>query len=103
MRSVVERLHALEGRAQPAALVGPPADYVIDGIRVTLSGSDKLRIRLIDRLAMECYVNGEYDTGTKYGLRIYAEHSLVASVPPTFLTQTKAREWGDKLINTVRQ
>lgn len=102
-RSVLERLHALERRKPVPPGAGEARVYTVAGIEVRLSYMEQLQIRLNDGITQECYTSGEFDRAGRYGLRIYARHSLVASIPPTFLTQAQAREWGETFINTVRQ
>lgn len=103
-QSLLDRLHALEGQTRRQVPSTESVAYVVDGVSVSISNTAKLRIRLIDRISMECYAKGDYDArGRRYGLRIYVERVPVVIVPPTFLTQAQAREWGDKLVNVVRQ
>ena len=101
---MLNRLHALEGQTRQQVPSTESVAYVVDGVQVSVSATAKLRIRLIDRVSMECFASGEYDArGRRFGLRICAERVPVVIVPPTFLTQAQAREWGDKLVNVVRQ
>lgn len=104
VQSLLNRLHALEGQTRQQVPSTESVAYVVDGVQVSVSATAKLRIRLIDRVSMECFASGEYDArGRRFGLRICAERVPVVIVPPTFLTQAQAREWGDKLVNVVRQ
>lgn len=96
MRSVIERLHVLEGRQK---LHQPDASVTVDGVTLMLPASARLYLRISDKVHVEWYQKGE---STVYGVRVYAGGALVAQVPPRFDSISGAQTWAEKFVNAVR-
>ncbi len=95
-RSVVDRLHALEGRQKPNQ---PDVTYTVDGIALKLQAPQRLYLRISDKVHVEWYEKGE---SGRYGVRVYAGGALVAHVEPRFESISKAQTWAEKFVNAVR-
>lgn len=95
-RSVVDRLHVLEGRHK---VNQPDARFTVEGIVVKLSAAQCLYLRISDKVHVEWYAHGERAV---YGLRIYAGGNVVAQVEPRFESISQAQAWAEKLVNAVR-